>query len=215
MVAAILPESLDGTTFQTQTGNRLNEALLPPQCETKVTVRDSTPKKKKAMDNAGMCPCCRWYLYILIPFVLAFVILPFIAFFHENAGPHLLSNSKGCTNFAKIYCALFALIAFSAIVLPFSCCAEEKRNELGNVPRAYRYICFVCLCILAFTWCMEYSLLHKDEECVDFVQNTGSNFFWLCCVIYFYFWCFLFSIIGVFILRWLFCCDPDGIWSLL
>ena len=93
MVAAILPESLDGTTFQTQTGNRLNEALLPPQCETKVTVRDSTPKKKKAVDNAGMCPCCTWYLYILIPFALAFVILPFIAFFHENAGPHLLSSN--------------------------------------------------------------------------------------------------------------------------
>ena len=96
---------------------------------------------------------------------------------HRNTPPKIIPiftskmkfsfwDSKGCTNFAKIYCALFALIAFSAIVLPFSCCAEEKRNELGNVPRAYRYICFVCLCILAFTWCMEYSLLHKDEECV-------------------------------------------------
>jgi len=208
MAAAIGPELLGEATFQTQPGNSLDEHLLH---DTKVPVRDSTPKKKKVEKDK----CCRWYLYIIIPLILAFVILPIIAFFHKNAGHNLLSDSNGCTNFEKIYFGFFALMTFSLIVLPFSCCSEEKRNDLGNVPRAYRWICFVNLCILAFYWCMEYSIVYKDEECVDFIQNTGSNLFWLCCVIYFYFWCFLFAIIGVFILRWFCCCDPDGICSLL
>lgn len=214
-------EVAPGSTFQTGRNAEVDDgpkaALLKAQTEDSSRICVSEQRTKKARYiPVSIWHCFPLYVYISIPLILLICAFPIVAFFYNDAGPTLHANNMGCTHFPSIFIALFGVEMFSfCVVLPFSCCSEEKPSEPGNVSRGCKGILCGALFTLSFTWCMEYVSIFNDDECVDFIQNKGSNIFWLCCTIYFYFFCFNFATCCLFTLRWFFCCDPDGCGSIL